>query len=110
MLKQKTLDYISFFAKKDLSGLSLLLDESFALEDPIVKRVEGKTKALIEINNIFTSCEKLDFIAKNIYVVPPVTIIEFKLILDETILEGVDILEWREGQLVERRAYLDVPK
>ena len=38
------------------------------------------------------------------------TMIEFVLILDSTQLEGVDILNWRDGKIKELRAYLDIPK
>lgn len=30
--------------------------------------------------------------------------------LDETKLEGVDIVEWYDEKIVELRAYLDIPK
>lgn len=111
MLKQRTLDYIACFSNKDLEGLKLILDDRFILEDPVVKRIEGKSNALIEINKVFTSCKELNFTEKNIYIVASTTIIEFELALDGSILEGVDILEWnKDGKLIELRAYLDLPK
>ncbi|MBD5164978.1 nuclear transport factor 2 family protein [Helicobacter sp.] len=110
MLREKTCQYIECFNHKDLSGVAALLDENFALEDPAVKRIEGKMKCLEAIKNIFNSCENLKFYAKNIYLQDSTTLIEFVLMLDEMKLEGVDIIEWKEGKIQELRAYLDMPK
>jgi ketosteroid isomerase-like protein len=109
MLKKLTKQYINAFNCKDIEKLSLLFTDNFALEDPIVKRIEGKIKVLEAINNIFNSCDKLDFIAKNIYQDNDTTIIEFKLKLDDTILTGSDIIQWEDEKMIELRAYLDVP-
>ena len=85
--------------------------EDFDLEDPVVKRLEGRFKAIEAMENIFASCHHLDFRAKNIYLVKPnTTIIEFSLQLDNTHLQGVDIIEWKNNKLKEIRAYLDIPK
>ncbi|MBS4235909.1 nuclear transport factor 2 family protein [Campylobacter vulpis] len=110
MLKTLTKTYIKAFNDKDLKGVEALLDEDFILEDPAVKRIEGKQKALGAIESIFSSCENLSFSAKNIYEDGQTTFIEFILKLDEVRLEGVDILEWKEGKIKECRAYLDLPK
>lgn len=110
MLRKKTLQYIECFNCKDLSGVALLLDDKFALEDPVVKRVEGKTKCLEAIRSIFDSCGKLEFYAKNIYSQDSTTMIEFVLVLNDTKLEGVDIIEWKGDKMQELRAYLDMPK
>ncbi|MBT0819858.1 nuclear transport factor 2 family protein [Campylobacter lari] len=110
MLKELTRQYIKVFSEKDLNGVSLLLDDDFVLEDPIVKRVEGKSKSLEVVKNIFNSCDKLSFSAKNIYMEGDVAIIEFVLVLDKQRLEGVDIIKWDKEKMKELRAYLDIPK
>ena len=110
MLKELTIQYIKAFDNKDINEVAELLSEDFALEDPAVKRVEGKENVLQAIQGIFDSCEKLSFIAKNIYQDNQTTIIEFELRLDDTILTGTDIIEWEENKLKEMRAYLDIPK
>ncbi|AJC90225.1 nuclear transport factor 2 family protein [Campylobacter subantarcticus] len=110
MLKGLTKQYIKVFDEKDLNGVSLLFDDDFVLEDPVVKRVEGKNKSLEVIKNIFSNCNKLNFSAKNIYMEGNITIIEFVLILDEHRLEGVDIIKWENEKMKELRAYLDIPK
>jgi ketosteroid isomerase-like protein len=110
MLKNLTEQYILAFSNKDLNAISLMLADDFVLEDPIVKRLEGKVAALEAISNIFTGCSRIEFFAKNIYRDGDTTMIEFVLILDDTRLDGLDILNWRDGKLQELRAYLDIPK
>ncbi|OEW37517.1 MULTISPECIES: nuclear transport factor 2 family protein [Campylobacter] len=110
MLKKLTEKYINAFNKKDIKEVANLLNENFVLEDPVVKRIEGKEECLKAIENIFKSCKELSFSAKNIFQDKNTTFIEFILILDETRLEGADIIEWHDEKIVELRAYLDIPK
>ncbi len=111
MLKKYTQNYVKAFTNKDIEAISTMLSERFVLEDPVVIRVEGKENALKAIKNIFSSCKKLEFKAKNIYVLKPnISFLEFTLKLDGVELQGVDIIEWQDGQLKELRAYLDIPK
>lgn len=111
MLKELTRQYIRAFDSKDIHAVADLLSDSFALEDPVVIRMEGKKAVLEAIQGIFDSCQKLTFEGKNIYQDGYTTIIEFSLKLDDTILTGTDIIEWSEtGKMNELRAYLDIPK
>lgn len=110
MLKKLTEKYINAFNKKDIKEVANLLNENFVLEDPVVKRIEGKEECLKAIENIFKNCNKLSFSAKNIFQDKNITFIEFILILDDIRLEGVDIIEWHDKKIVELRAYLDIPK
>ncbi|EPU7282925.1 nuclear transport factor 2 family protein [Campylobacter upsaliensis] len=110
MLKNLTKAYIKAFNDRNLESVEALLDEDFILQDPAVKRIEGKQKALEAIESIFSSCKNLSFSAKNIYEDGQTTFIEFILKLDEVNLEGVDILEWQGDKIKELRAYLDLPK
>lgn len=110
MLKELTKQYIEAFDSKDLDKCAELFTDDFALEDPVVRRIEGKVEVLKAIKSIFDSCTKLDFSAKNIFQDNQTTIIEFVLKLDDTTLTGTDIIEWEEYKMKELRAYLDVPK
>jgi ketosteroid isomerase-like protein len=110
MLKELTKKYIDAFDNKDLEKISVLVSDKFILEDPVVKRIEGKDEVLKAIGNIFNACNKLSFKAKNIYEDNQTTIIEFVLKLDDTILTGTDIIEWENNKMKELRAYLDIPK
>jgi hypothetical protein len=111
MLKELTTQYIDAFNSKNIDKIAELFADNFALEDPVVKRIEGKKEVLAAIQGIFNSCEYLSFIAKNIYRDNQTTVIEFTLKVDETILSGTDIIEWNDtGTMSELRAYLDIPK
>jgi len=110
MLKEFTKRYIEAFDNKDLDKCAELFTDDFALEDPVVKRIEGKDEVLKAIKGIFNSCTILNFSAKNIYQDNQTTIIEFVLKLDDTILTGTDIIEWEDNKMKELRAYLDIPK
>jgi hypothetical protein len=110
MLKELTKRYIEYFNNKDLNSCGKLFAEDFALEDPVVKRIEGREEVLEALKAIFDSSTALDFIATNIYQDNQTTIIEFVLNLDNTILTGTDIIEWQNNKMKELRAYLDIPK
>lgn len=110
MLIEYTKRYIEAFSSRDIEAISSLLANEFSLEDPVVKRIEGKGKVLECIQSIFDSCQELEFLAKNIYQYGNTTIIEFILKLDDTTLEGVDIIDWKQDVMLELRAYLDIPK
>lgn len=110
MLTELTKQYIEAFNNKNLIKISELFLDNFSLEDPVVKRIEGKDNVIIAIKGIFDSCEKLSFKDKNIYQDGQTTIIEFILKLDDVILTGVDIIEWENNKMRELRAYLDIPK
>lgn len=110
MLIDLTKEYIKAFDSKDLDKCSQLFTDDFALEDPVVKRIQGKDNVLEAVKGIFDSCNNLDFQAKNIYQDNQTTIIEFVLKLDDTVLTGTDIIEWRDNKMKELRAYLDIPK
>lgn len=110
MLKELTEKYIEAFNSKELDKCAELFTDEFALEDPVVKRIEGKVEVLKAIKGIFDSCTTLDFSTKNIYQDNQTTIIEFVLKLDDTVLTGTDIIEWENNKMKELRAYLDIPK
>ena len=111
MIEQLTRKYAEAFAAKDLQTIASLLTDDFVLEDPAVIRVEGKSKALVEVRKIFDSNPgKFVFTAKNIYVSGQTSIMEFVLQLESVVLKGADIIEWRGDRICELRAYLDLPK
>lgn len=110
MIKELTKKYVEAFNNKDLEKVSELLLPEFSLEDPVVKRIEGREKVLETIDGIFKSCTHLSFKAKNIYQDNQTSIIEFDLTLDDVTLSGTDIIEWKENKMKELRAYLDIPK
>ncbi len=110
MSKALTQQYINAFSTKNLDAVGTLLHDNMALEDPVVKRVEGKAAVLQAVKGIFDGAAHLKFSGRNIYQDGNTTVIEFRLELDSTILTGVDVIEWEGGKIRELRAYLDIPK
>lgn len=110
MLKELTKIYIEAFDCKDLDKCAELFTDDFTLEDPVIKRIEGKTEVLNTIKGIFDTYVTLEFNAKSIYQDNQTTIIEFILKLDNTILTGTDIIEWENKKMKGLRAYFDIPK
>jgi ketosteroid isomerase-like protein len=109
MLKELTEQYIHAFNKKDLAAIEMMLAIDFSLEDPVVKRVEGKKPALDAIARIFAGCNSVTFVAKGIYVDGETSFIEFSLDLDSTHIEGVDVIAWNGVLMKSMRAYLNLP-
>ena len=108
MLKALTGRYVAAFNARDADACAALMHEDFALEDPVVKRLEGRTAAMASVSGMFNGCKTLSFVARNIYQDGDTTLIEFVLTIDGKILTGVDVIEWRDGKMQEMRAYLDV--
>lgn len=110
MIRKLTEQYIAAFDGKDLAAIAPLLADDVALEDPVVKRIAGKQAVLDMMGGMFGGCQTLSFRAKNIFVDGNNALIEFTLDIDAVHLQGVDIIEWRDGKMHELRAYLDIPK
>jgi ketosteroid isomerase-like protein len=108
MLKDLTRAYVAAFNAKDETACAALMADDFALEDPVVKRVEGRAAVMEAVRNIFNSCNALSFVARNIYQDGDTTLIEFVLTADGKVLTGVDVIEWQGNKMKELRAYLDV--
>lgn len=108
MLKDLTRAYVAAFDARDADACAALMADDFALEDPVVKRIEGRAAAMDAVRGIFASCQSLSFVARNIYQDGDTTLIEFVLTIDGKVLTGMDLIEWQDGKMRELRAYLDV--
>ncbi|MEB3168803.1 MAG: nuclear transport factor 2 family protein [Synechococcaceae cyanobacterium] len=98
--------YVVAFNNKDLASIAPLLADDFQLTDPSVKNLGPKEEALTYIHGIFTAHASLSFSAAKIIVDPPYSALHFVLVLNETILDGVDVITWENGQMKYMEAYL----
>ena len=107
-LKNLTEEYVTNFNKKDLQAISHMLHPvECYLSDP--KNIFlGAKNVEMEIQNLF-EFDTLVFESKNIYVDKKndTSFIEFKIQLNDDILEGVDIIEWKDGKIKALRAYVN---
>lgn len=105
-LKLLTEVYIMAFNNNDLVGIADLMDDSFVLTDPNVRKLGPKDKVLEYLQKLFDGCKLLDFNARVILVDAPYTLVHFTLGLNETTYDGVDIIFWSEGKMQSIDAYL----
>lgn len=106
LIAARTSQYVTFFCQRNLAGVRALLTDDFALEDPVVGRVEGKEAALRYIAGIFREHPGLGFTARRVIADAAGSAIEFELRLGERILKGVDVIEWQGDRIKELRAHL----
>ncbi len=106
LIRTLTQLYVDFFNSRNLAGVSAMCHEGFALEDPSVKRLEGKADVLAYIKGIFVANPDLEFSALNVVVEHPRSVIEFNLKIADQHLKGTDVIEWQGRRMRELRAYL----
>ena len=105
-LVQLTKQYVQAFHTKNISEVASLLDAQFVLTDP-AGTFKGDT-VVPYIKALFDGNDKLEFIAKNIFIDGNYSVIEFELNLGDKKLKGIDVIEWTsEGKLKEMRAYVN---
>ena len=98
--------YAGFFDVRNLAGVSALLHDDFALEDPSVKQIGGKKMVIAYIKDIFDTNPDLRFEVRNVIVDDTKSVIEFKLRIGGKQLKGIDVIEWQGRKMAELRAYL----
>jgi ketosteroid isomerase-like protein len=57
-LKDLSRAYVAAFNARNVPGCAALMADDFALEDPVVKRVEGRDAAMRVVEGLFASCNK----------------------------------------------------
>lgn len=106
-LRQLTETYVSAFHGRDIDGVRALMDESFVLTDPDNPGLGPRDKALAFVAGLFENAgDSLSFVARQILVDGDHSVIEFDLTIGDMRLEGVDLIEWRDGLMVSMRAHL----
>lgn len=105
-IRKLTADYVAAFDACDLDRVADLLAESFQLTDPDVTALTPKKKVLKYIRELFDAHEALSFEAHSILVDEDASAIHFTLILGEIVLDGVDVIAWKDGKMTSMQAYL----
>jgi len=98
--------YIGFFHSRNLAGVRAMVTDDVALEDPTVKRMEGKEAVLGYLAEIFNGNPDLTFSARQMIADETRSVIEFDLVIGGQNLKGTDIIEWEGRRIKELRAYL----
>ncbi|MDA9214569.1 nuclear transport factor 2 family protein [Planktomarina temperata] len=105
-IRKLTEEYVSAFNARDLDKVAKYLAEDFKLTDPDVTKLTPKGAVIKYINRLFTSNETLSFEALDIFVDGDTSVIHFCLTLDTLVLDGVDIVTWKNQRMTNMAAYL----
>ena len=101
--------FADYFSQKDADGISTLLSDNIILEDPELKKVTGKEKVTTILRDVFQKTKDVSYKIINLYHADNTTIVEFKISLDDVVLNGVDFIEWQNAKIKELRCYYNQP-
>lgn len=110
-IRKLTESYVRAFDEKNLSAVAELMEENFFLTDPEVTELTPKASVLEYISVLFEeNGPPFSFEADRILVDGNYSVIEFRLILGEAALKGIDIIEWEGKKMTSMRAHLTPQK
>lgn len=99
------LKFVEYFNAKDALSIGALLHEDFKLFDPKLKWVKGKSNVVDVLTSQFSELDNVKYEIIRSYQDRDTTILEFKIILDDLILNGVDFIKWEKEKMKELRCY-----
>ncbi|NGX35048.1 MAG: hypothetical protein K1060chlam1_01416 [Candidatus Anoxychlamydiales bacterium] len=100
-----SLKFVEYFNAKDALSIGELLHEDFKLFDPKLKWIKGKSNVIDVLSSQFSEIQNVKYDILRSYQDKETTILEFKIILDDLILYGVDFIEWENEKMTELRCY-----
>lgn len=105
-VKLLTEKYVRAFDAKSLHDVVEFFDHNATLIDP-GNHLVGQENIRNMLVTLFTEAKSLSFVAKSIIAEGDKSIIEFELAINDTLLKGVDIIEWsKKGKIIKLDAYL----
>ena len=100
--------YAEKFSDKDLVAIEALMDPDFVLSDGEVSDLGPRQEVISYISNMMQSNKKrFRFEVLNVDVGGDFSVLEFELSLDEISFHGVDIIRWRDGVMIDMKAFLN---
>lgn len=106
----RTLDYVRAFDGRMIDTVAEFFSKEFILNDPSVN-LKGKDNVVTFISELFENHSDLQFKSSNILVDRQRSVIEFELILGETVLIGTDVILWNnDNKMISMNAYLHEKK
>lgn len=109
-MKRLALEFAKFFTQKNADAIGELLSDDFALFDPALKWVKGKSSVIQVLEKQFKETEFVQYEVIRAYQDKNTTILEFKITMDRLVLHGVDFIEWKKNKMVELRCYYNPPE
>ncbi|MBO6505397.1 MAG: nuclear transport factor 2 family protein [Kordiimonadaceae bacterium] len=106
-LVRKTEKYVRLFDAKDLDGVASMMSETITLSDPAVHGLSSKSAVVEYVKNLFDDANgTFSFQANRVLLSGHYTVLEFTLVIGSEKLQGVDVIEWKSGQIDGITAYL----
>jgi dTDP-glucose pyrophosphorylase len=99
--------YVKFFNQKNIAALDVMLAADMVLDDPLVGLVRGKNDVLKLIKNYHKEHPSLNLKPINKFASQSHSVVEFKLILGNEVVNGVDVIEWSGNKIFNLRVYLN---
>lgn len=102
-----TYEYIRLFNEADVRGLENIFTQDMSLEDPFIRRIEGRDAVMNVLGTLFKENPDLKFTPKKVSALSgEMTLIEFTLTLGDKTFIGVDLIQWENSKIKALRAYL----
>lgn len=105
-IRDLTAGYVAAFNARDLDKVAVYLAEGFELTDPDVTALTPKNKVLAYIRELFEAHEFFSLHARAILVDGDTSVVHFTLTLGAQVIDGVDIIKWKAGQMINMKAYI----
>ena len=105
-LRELTQQYVAAFNAKDINGISNLLAHDFTLNDPTVRFLGPRHKAIEYVQKLFTDNPSLSFEMQDIVVEAPFSVLHFRLELQINTYDGIDLIKWDDKKIQSIHAYL----
>jgi dTDP-glucose pyrophosphorylase len=98
--------YIKFFNQKNIAALKPIFSCEVVLDDPCGGLIKGWENVLKFIKNFYQvhpsfECKPLSVVSSESH-----SVVEFKLVLGNCLLDGVDVIKWTDGRIDYMRIYL----
>jgi len=105
-------EYFQAFEAKDLEAIRRMLTSDVVLQDPFVGKVEGKESVIRVYQQMFVESSFDLQLQRQYYYNDHSCAIEFHLMItntkgEQSLIEGIDLIELRDGKIASLRAYLD---
>jgi ADP-glucose pyrophosphorylase len=105
-LSELTEKYVEAFDKRSLHDVMDFFDKNASLVDPANSLI-GHNSIRDMLLKLFNESKELSFTAKTILVESKKSVIEFELVIDGNMLQGVDIISWNNNDKISAlNAYL----
>jgi dTDP-glucose pyrophosphorylase len=106
LIEKRTKIYADFFNAKNIAGIYSLFNLDARLVDPSVD-IRGRDNIVAYVSDLFKNNINLSFEIKNLFVNGDSSVIEFELGINGKFINGTDVIDWKDGRIMELRAYLE---